>query len=148
MEIESIAVICLITLVVLIIQIIVTLRLLLYFHHRSREKDEEHALSTMVPSTTVPTAAATQLFPGSLRTNPRPLPTPTPAPQPVVTIHRYAASSMYSVPTVVSNPRDEEAPVHLSLPSTTSSSKERVPRAGSSDCDAHSKSSTPNPKDE
>jgi hypothetical protein len=143
MEIESIAVICLVILVVLIIQIMVTLRLLLYFHHRSHEKDEEHALSTMIPSTTVPPAAATQLFPGSLRTHPRPLPTPTPAPQPAVSGHRYASSSIYSVPTVVINTRDEEHSVHLPRPSTNSSSRERIPRAGSSDYDAHSESSTP-----
>jgi hypothetical protein len=138
MEIESIAVICLITLVILIIQIIVTLRLLLYFHHRSREKDEEHALSTLAPSTTVPPA-----FPGSLRSHPRPLPTPTPTPQPVVPVHHYAASSMYSVPTVVGTTRDGEHPDHLARPGTNSSSRERVSRAGSSDYDAHSESSTP-----
>jgi len=44
MEIESIAVICLVILLVLLIQIIFTFRLLLSLHHRSHERDEEHGL--------------------------------------------------------------------------------------------------------
>jgi hypothetical protein len=147
MEIESIAVICLVTLVVLIIQIIATLRLLLYFHQRYREKDEEHAISTRTPSITLPLVPlpAAQEFPGSLRTYPRPLPlnpTPPPAPRPKVPGKPYATSSMYSVPTFVSNARDDEHPAQPAWPSTTASSQEYLPQAGSSDYDAHSESST------
>jgi hypothetical protein len=147
MEIESIAVICLVTLVVLIIQIIATFRLLLYFHHRYREKDEELALSTTTPSITLPPVPlpAAQKFPGSLRTYPRPLPrnpTPPPAPRPTLPSKPYAASSIYSVPTFVSNARDDKHPARPPWPNTTASSQECVPRAGSSDYDAHSESST------
>jgi hypothetical protein len=124
--------------VVLIIQIIVTLRLLLYFHHRPREKDEEHTLYTILPSTTTVPSAAVPEFPGSLRTYPRPY--PTSPPQPAVPDQ---ASSTYSVPKVVSNQGEEERPVCLPWPGTSSSSRERIPRAGSTDYDAHSESSTP-----
>jgi hypothetical protein len=47
------------------------------------------------------------------------------------------------VPTVLSRPRGEERSVHLPWPGTTSSSRERVPRAGSRDYEASSESSTP-----
>jgi hypothetical protein len=92
MELESIAVICLITLAVLIIQIIVTLRLLLYFHHRSHEKDEEHGIRTIATGPAI--VPAQEDAQPALRNDVEAFTLPGPA---------YPASSRYSVQTGISD---------------------------------------------
>jgi hypothetical protein len=87
MGIESIVVICLITLVVLIVQIIVTLRLFLNLHV-SHRKDEEHGLQTL-HTRPEPITAQDDVWPLS-RHRVEALTVPGPV---------YPASSRYSVQT-------------------------------------------------
>jgi hypothetical protein len=91
MEIESIAVICLITLVVLVVQIIVTLRVFLYLH-LSHRNDEEHNMQNLALKPQ-PDSVQDEDRPPS-RHEPETLTVPGPA---------YPSSSRYSVRTDISN---------------------------------------------
>jgi hypothetical protein len=85
MEVESIVVICLITLVVLIVQIIVTLRLFLYLY-MAHERDEEQGLQIL--DTRTGSGSAQEGAGPSSRHEPKALTVPGSA---------YPTSSMYSV---------------------------------------------------
>jgi len=101
MEIESIAVICLVILLVLLIQIIFTFRLLLSLHHRSHERDEEHGLRT-IPSIPQATSIQEEVQPPPHSVAQR-LTMPGPA---------YPSSSRYSVRSSISDSSShyEESP--------------------------------------
>ena len=85
MEVESIVVICLITLVVLIVQIIVTLRLFLYLY-MAHERDEEQGLQIL--DTRTGSGSAQEGAGPSSRHEPKALTVPGPV---------YPTSSIYSV---------------------------------------------------
>ncbi|KAF7679105.1 hypothetical protein GT037_002853 [Alternaria burnsii] len=85
MEVESIVVICLITLVILIVQIVVTLRLFLHFH-TAHKRDEEQGLQIL--DTRTGSGSAHEGAEPPLRPEPEALTVPGPV---------YPASSIYSV---------------------------------------------------